>query len=143
MGFSFTDNDIKAISEILGAEADKLDDSFSWKLKNEETGQSLVLSLYNGVDLGRNINGPLISIQTKQGYYELHDCMSYVIFEPDEVIFINANDDLVSCLIVGRGSTCSLYSNISRDILSADFASLDPAVLLSAMQLSLTETALP
>jgi hypothetical protein len=36
-----------------------------------------------------------------------------------------------------------MYANISRDVLGADFAELDPAVLLSAMQLSLTESILP
>jgi hypothetical protein len=66
-----------------------------------------------------------------------------MIFEPDEVIFIQATSDKVSSLIIGKNCSCSMYANISRDVLGADFAELDPAVLLSAMQLSLTESILP
>jgi hypothetical protein len=63
-----------------------------------------------------------------------------MIFEPEEVIFINQKDDLLSSLIIGKNCTCSLFSNINRHILNADFNTLDPSVLLAAMQLSLTES---
>jgi hypothetical protein len=101
------------------------------------------LTIYNNVELGKNKKGTLLSVQTHHGYYELHDCQSFLVFEPDEVIFINANDTFVSSLIIGGRCTCSMYTNISRDILNSDFSKLDPAVLLSAMQLSLTESILP
>jgi hypothetical protein len=58
------------------------------------------------------------------------------------VIFLQNTESKVSSLIIGKNSSCSLFSNISRDILGADFSELDPAVLLSAMQLSLTEGSL-
>lgn len=143
MEFSFSDDNIKQISEILGHNADKIGNSWSWQLTNSDSGQQLVVTLSNDVSLGKGRNGALVSVQSHHGYYELHECMGFVIFEPDEVIFVNCNGGLVSSLIVGKGSTCSCYSNVSRDILSADFSSLDPAVLLSAMQLSLTESILP
>ncbi len=143
MKFKFTINDIKNITATLGVDHKDMGDAWSWKLANEETGQQLVVTITNDVNLGKDRQGALISVQTHHGYYELHDCLGYLVFEPDEVIFLSAKDELISCMIIGKQCTCSMYSNISRDILSADFGSLDPAVLLSAMQLSLTEDKLP
>ena len=139
----FKDDDIKKITDTLGVDHKDTGNAWSWKLANEETGQQLVVTITNDVNLGKDRQGSLISVQTHHGYYELHDCLGYIVFDPDEIIFVNAKDDLISCMIIGRQCTCSMYSNISRDILSADFGSLDPAVLLSAMQLSLAEDKLP
>ncbi len=143
MSYRFTEEEIKTISGVLEAESKKFDGGWSWMLHNTESGQSLVISIYNDVNLGNNASGALISVQTQHGYFELHDVSAFLVFEPDEVIFVQADDKRVSSLIIGKLCTCSMYTNINRDILSADFASLDPAVLLSAMQLSLTEVVLP
>jgi hypothetical protein len=65
-----------------------------------------------------------------------------MFFEPDEIIFIAHDNEFMSSLIIGKQCTCSLYSNISVKILKSDFADLHPAVLLSAMQLSIAESSL-
>lgn len=143
MSYRFSEKDIEKISGIFGTEPDKTDEAWSWRLSNKNTGQSLVFNIHNDVDLGGGRSGGLLSAQTHHGYYELHECHGFVVFEPDEVIFVHYREGLVSSMIIGRQCTCSTYSNISRDILNADFAKLDPAVLLSAMQLSLTESILP
>ena len=143
MGFQFSDKDIENISEILGAKPEYIENAWAWRLLNKETKQSLVFTLYNNVMLGKEYKGPLVSVQTHHGYYELHDCTGFLVFEPDEIIFVQAKDDSVSSLIIGKQCSCSMYTNIRREILNADFSTLDPAVLLSAMQLSLTETVLP
>lgn len=143
MSFKFGESDINLISGVLSAKPDDFGGSWAWHLKTEETKHALVLTVSNDVNLGDGAVGPLISVQTHYGYYELHNCIGYVIFEPDEIIFVHADATIISGLIVGKQCTCSTYSNISRQILSADFTSLDPAVLLSAMQLSLTEGILP
>jgi hypothetical protein len=143
MSFSFTDEDIKAISGVLGQKAKDLENAWSWRLQNKGNNQPIAVSIHNEVGLGQDRQGSLVSVQTQHGYYEMHDVAAFLTFEPDEIIFINANGAFVSSLIIGKLGTCSMYSNISRDILSADFANLDPVVLLSAMQLSLTEGILP
>jgi hypothetical protein len=142
MGFSFGKEDIEKISGILKSEPQVFESAWSWKLENKPAGQSLVFTLYNDVELGSD-RGSLVSVQTLHGYFELHGCTGYLVFEPDEIIFVQASKDKLASLIVGKECTCSMFSNISRSILSADFTALDPAVLLSAMQLSLTETLLP
>jgi len=142
MSYSFTKEDIENISEIFGKTSKEFDNSWSWRIDNKDTNQSLVISIHNQVKLGKASEGSLISVQTQHGYFELHDCTAYVVFEPEEIIFVHADDEKVSSMIVGNHSTCSMYTNISRGILNSDFTSLDPAVLLSAMQLSLTESVL-
>lgn len=140
MSFFFNKQDIKKIEEVLEAQAQEVEDSFSWRLTNPKTQQTLSFTIFNKVKLGADLLVTLISVQTNHGYFELHNCTNYMIFEPEEVIFINQKDDLLSSLIIGKNCTCSLFSNINRHILNADFNTLDPSVLLAAMQLSLTES---
>lgn len=142
MGHLFTDSDINSISKALHTEPDVLEGSWTWLLKNKQNNLTLVLTLYSQAKLGDDAIGALVSIQTQQGYYELHDITHYLVFEPDEVIFVQSSGEYMSCIIVGGESVCSLFSNIRREILNTDFSTLDPAVLMSAMQLSLTEKSL-
>ena len=142
MGYSFSKEDIAKISEVFGSKSKEFGNSWSWRIDNKSTNQSLVITIYNNINLSRESEGSMISVQTQHGYFEMHDCKGYVVFEPDEIIFVQANTTNVSSLIVGKHSTCSMYNNISRDVLTSDFTTLDPTVLLSAMQLSLTETIL-
>jgi hypothetical protein len=139
MSYTFTENDIKKVNELLDCQPLATGNSWSWNISNEKNKQSLVLTINNNVQLGDEDTGSLISVQTLYGYYELHNCKGFLIFEPGEVIFINESGGLVSSLIIGKECTCSMYSDIRREILTADYATLDPVVLLSAMQLSLAE----
>ena len=142
MSYYFTKDDIGTISKVLGGELREYDNSWSFKLNNPETSQTLVLSIHNNIQLNKNNSGSLISVQTQHGYFEMHGCMAYMVFEPDEVIFVFYNEETLSSLIIGKQCSYSMFGNISRDILNADFSELDPAVLMAAMQLSLTESIL-
>ncbi|MFA6569743.1 MAG: hypothetical protein WCT77_00700 [Bacteroidota bacterium] len=142
MSYTFTKEDIKAISNILECEPQEFESSWSWHIENEKAVQPLFLSVHNNVKLSNQSTGPLISVQTRYGYFELHDCSSYLLFEPDEVIFVQSCNNKVSSMIVGKSGNCSLYSNIDKNNLNTDFSGLDPVVLLSAMQLSLAESVL-
>lgn len=139
MGFTFKKEDIDKISKILDCRCEEFPDAWSWSLKNQDTKQAVIFTIYNRVKTGRDKESNLVAVQTQHGYFELHSCTAFILFEPDEVIFINSEISKVSCLIIGKQATCSLYSNIDREILSTDFTSLDSAVLMSAMQLSLVE----
>lgn len=138
MGLTFTEDEIKKICDILGQESKAFENAWSWKIIDKETQKPLVITLHNNVEIDGG-QGSIISAQTQHGYYELHNITHHMFFEPDEIIFINANQTHLSCMIVGRKASCSVFSNISREILNADFAELNPALLLSAMQLSITE----
>lgn len=142
MMFRFTYSDISSIERILGEVFSAQENSWTWKLKSQETKQTLIFTIYNDAKLNSNNAGVLISIQTQYGYFELHDCNAFLVFEPDEIIFINSQENKMSSLVIGKSATCSLFSNIDKSILNSDFSSLDPAVLLAAMQLSITESIL-
>ncbi len=143
MEFRFKKEDIELVSKVFGGQLQEHENSWTWQLNNAEAMQSLFISVYNDIQLGKEVKGAMVSVQTLHGYFELHNCIGYVIFEPDEVIFVQSAGETVSCMIVGRQCTCSMFTNIRKEILKSDFNTLDPAVLLSAMQLSLTESILP
>jgi len=138
----FNNDDIEKISLILGVEPKAYESAWTWTLVNEDYSKPLVFTIYAGIDLGVNTNGSMVSAQTMHGYYELHDIKSFMFFEPDEIIFVTHDNEFLSSLIIGKQCTCSLYSNISVKILKSDFADLHPAVLLSAMQLSIAESSM-
>ncbi len=143
MNKKFTKTDIDAISNILGMPYQKMDSSWAWKLINSETKQTLVFSIFNDVNLSDEHNAiSIISVQNNQGYFELHNCTDYLLFEPDEVIFINANTNNISSLTIGKAATVSMFSNINRELLKKDLTELEAPLLLSAMQLSLADTML-
>jgi hypothetical protein len=141
MGFNFTSDDISNISNILNSEHKGSNNTWTWTLKNEETKQSVVFTIYNRTKLSPDSDedGVLVSVQTKHGYFELHGLTGFLLFEPDEVIFVRSLEDKVSCLVIGSNSSCSLFSDINRSILNSNITELDPAILLAAMQLSLAE----
>ncbi len=143
MAFSFSSEDIRRITETLGGEPQASGDETSVRLTNPASRQSLTVSIHNDVELGKDHRGALVVAQTQHGYFELHDCTGFMVFEPDEVIFISTNGEYISSIVVGRQCTCSMFVNIRREILTTDFTRLDPRVLMSAMQLSLTEEILP
>ncbi len=143
MSFKFDKSDIEKISRVLDSQPEELQNAWTWNLRNPITNDSLVFTIYNNVKVSNDKNGTLISVQTHHGYFELHDSTGYIVFDPDEIIFVQATEKLVSSLIIGKQATCSMYANIDRNILITDFAELDPPVLLSAMQLSLAEGLLP
>ena len=143
MSFKFLDKEIKEIVDLLEQEPKQIDDTtFIWEIINPSARQSLTLTIYNDVDLAGD-NGVLISVQTLYGVFELHNCINYLRFEPDELIFVATNDNKLNVMTVGKNCSLSLYSNINRELLERDFSELDSATLLSAMQASLVEDILP
>ncbi len=141
MSNTFTNNDIEKISEILGQAPENEADFYLWNISTGGSDNNLVVSLHNKVSFGESF-GAIVSIQTTHGYYELHDVLQFLVFEPDEVIFYNDSGKTVSCLVVSKSGACSLYSNISKSLLREDMSLLDPACLLAAMQLSILESKL-
>ncbi|HRP02863.1 MAG TPA: hypothetical protein PLE30_09480 [Candidatus Kapabacteria bacterium] len=142
MAFKFIDNDISTISNILNQQAKSFADSWSWHINDPDGQKPLIISLYNIIDSPTNLVNSLISVQSRHGYYELHNIKYFLAFEPDEVIFISESEEFISCLIIGKNSTCSLFSNIKKELLKMNFADLHPATLMAAMQISITESIL-
>ncbi|MGB9771797.1 MAG: hypothetical protein ACPLX7_07455 [Candidatus Kapaibacteriota bacterium] len=114
----------------------------TWKLFDPETRNFLFLSVYTNIDFNGTKN-TLVSVQTNFGYFELHNFNSVYFLEPNEIAFIQFDSEIINCLVVGKNCTCSLFSNIDRKLVRSKIAELDPAFLLSALQLALLEEILP
>jgi hypothetical protein len=143
MELIFTKKEIDTFSLILGKKPDEYPGTYIWHTVAIDAVSEAKKSLYFSLHLPTKENGlelPIASVQTLHGYYELHNIVKYMTFEPDEIIFIAENDDKLSSLIVGSQGTCSLYSNISKNLLNADFSTLSAPNFLAATQLSILDT---
>lgn len=139
MEFYFTDTDIEIIAKTLDVEIKKNDESFSWQMSNKATGQSLFVSIYNHSQISNDRKGVLVSVQSTHGYFELHDCSAYLDFENSEIIFIHSTNDKLTTLVIGKNCSCNMYANISKHLFEQDISELDNSMIMSFMQLSITE----
>ena len=80
--------DIDAMASLLDIVPVKQDSAWIWQMSNETSGQSQTVIIHESVDFGDGESGYLISVQTRHGYFELHGCTHFLLFEPDEVIFL-------------------------------------------------------
>jgi hypothetical protein len=138
----FSQHDIDAMARLLDIVPERQDSAWIWQMSNEQSGQSQTVILHESVDFGEDETGYLISVQTLHGYFELHGCTHFMLFEPDEVIFFRVDTQTVSSLVIGKHCTCSMFAPIKRELLRMDPEQLDPAVLMSAMQMSIAESIL-
>ena len=134
-----THQDMQAITQTLG-EATVADNVWSWNIRDVASTRVLALSVHTDADLGDGSRGTIVSAHTHQGYLELHGVTAYLCIEPDEVMFISRRGDTFSSLVVGTSCTCSLFSSVRADLVTQDLASLHPASLMAAMQLSIAES---
>jgi len=128
------------IKKTLGSDYSEFEGGFVWNLRNEKTKQQVVLTIYSSAGVSIDSQDVLVSVQTTHGYFELHSPDTFMSIEPDEIIFLKSQDEKLTSMTIGGSATCSMFSNISRSIIDTDFSELDPAVLLAAMQLSLTDS---
>ena len=133
---NFHKEDIEKISNFYGINYENYENSYTWKISNQRQTNQIFLTIAN-IDDGVAHLGNIVSVQTPQGFFELHNCNNFMTFPPDEIFFISENEGKLSCLIVGRNSTCSLFSNIDLSIFEQDIIDLPQPILLSAMQLSI------
>lgn len=137
---TFSAAHIAAIATVIGPPAESTDTSWFWNIQNKEQNRAMAVSV-NTVH-GQAPSQTIISVQTHQGYVELHAVTGFVLIEPDEVMFIAKHADRFSGMVIGRSCTCSQFANVDSSLLRADFSELDPSLLMAAMQMSLAESEL-
>jgi hypothetical protein len=125
---------IETIASTLGARIERSGTDTVLYIGRDQASPAIVLTV-----TFLNDGNAVLSAQTIHGYFELHNVDQFVLVEPDEVIFVAEEGGRISGLVVGREATCSLFANVDRSTLSADFTTLEPALLLAAMQLGLVE----
>ena len=125
---------IEGLAKLLDAELVTSDSDYVLRIGGGESGPAIVLS----ISFLQN-SSVTLSAQTSYGYFELHTVSRMVPVEPDEVIFVAEDGQKVSGLVVSKQGACSLFANVERSLLSADLSTVEPSLLLAAMQLGLTE----
>lgn len=139
----FTEKDIKVIAKTLGVDPKFKGNNYRFEIVNIERNTKISVEIYPDIPIGKRI-GNLVTVYAPSSHLQLHFCTGYVVSEMlGEVTFIGESGGKLSGLIIEREGGCSLYSNVDRDILSGDFTTLGPEVMLSGVALSLAEDILP
>lgn len=139
----FTQKDIDKIAKVLAVEPKFKGNNFRFELLNSEKQVRISLEIYPDIPIGSK-KGNLISVYTPCSHIQLHFCTGYVVSEMlGEITFIGESGGKLSGLIIEREGGCSSYTNVDRDILSGDFTTLGPEIMLSGVALSLAEDILP
>lgn len=139
----FDKQDIEKISKALGVEAKFKGNNYRFEIFNSENNNKVSLEIYPDIQIGER-EGNLISVYAQCAHMQLHFCNGYVVSDMlGEVTFIGESAGKLSGLIVEKEAGCSLYTNVDRDILSGDFTTLGPEIMLSGVALSLAEDILP
>ncbi|MGB2869665.1 MAG: hypothetical protein WBD36_14510 [Bacteroidota bacterium] len=143
MAFAFTEKDVRKIGLVLAAHPKHLGSNYRFEIPSKNQTRKLALEIYSNIDIGKR-KGNLVSVYTPNAHLQLHFCTGYVVSKMlGEVTFVGESDGKLSGLTVEREGGCSIYANVDREILSGDFTTLGPEVMLSGIALSLTETVLP
>ena len=139
MSFAFTEDHIRQISRILGAEARHYGNHYRIEITGASPERRVALEIYPAIAMGE-VEGSLVSVFTPNANLQMQHCSGMVVSElMGEVTFFAESGGKVSGLIIEKEGACSLYSNVDRGMLSGDFTTLGPEVMLSGIALSLTE----
>lgn len=143
MEFAFTEKDVRKLERILGVPAKRRGNNYRFEIVNKSAQRKLALEIYPDLVIGKR-HGVLISVYTSTSHLQLHFCTGYVVSKLlGEITFVGESEGKLSGLTVEREGGCSLYANVDRAILSGDFTTLGPEVMLAGIALSLTESVLP
>ncbi|MEX2116372.1 MAG: hypothetical protein WEB37_05760 [Bacteroidota bacterium] len=143
MNLQFKDEDVARIETVLGVGAKRMGTVIRFELQKEDQNRKLALEIYQDIAIGKK-RGTLVSVYTPTAHLQLHFCTGFVVSEMlGELTFVGEEGGKISGLTVEREGGCSLYANVDREILSGDFTTLGPEVMMSGIALSLTEQVLP
>lgn len=143
MEFNFTEKDVRKLAEVLGVESKRMGNNYRFEIVNKSAQRKLALEIYPNIVIGKR-RGTLVSVYTPTAHLQLHFCTGYVVSKLlGEITFVGESDGKLSGLTIEREGGCSLYANVDRAMLSGDFTTLGPEVMLSGIALSLTESILP
>lgn len=143
MEFDITQKDIRKLEQVLEVPSKRRGNNYRFEIVNRSAQRKLALEIYPNIVIG-NRRGTLISVYTSTAHLQLHFCTGYVVSKLlGEITFVGESEGKLSGLTIEREGGCSLYANVDRAILSGDFTTLGPEVMLSGIALSLTESVLP
>jgi len=138
---NFTGENVDEIANVLEVHPKALgDDIYRFELVNEEESRKLALEIHLGLDID-NKKMNMVSVYSGATFMQLHNCTAFVASKMlKQVTFFGKQQGITSGLIVEVGAGCSLYANVSDEILTGDFTKLPEDLMMCGVALSLTET---
>ncbi len=145
MSFSFSDEEIKRIADVLGVSPKRDEKIVRFDISDEETGRKILLEILTDLDMPEHLAqgqpNNLVSVITANSYLQIQGCTGVVpSAELGEIFFVARQPGRMSCLVVEREASSSLYAHVDERLLSADFEKLHPEMMMSSLALSMTET---
>lgn len=130
----FEKSDLKELESLFGVKLTKSGNVSSLNLVNKAKASKI------SVDVIKDRTSVLISVYTENAHLQLQNCSYFIISEMlTEAIFVSETENTISGLIISKSGDCSLYSNVEKSLLKADYSKLESEKLISAIALSLTE----
>jgi len=139
MSYKFTDKAFQEIEQVLEAKFAKRGNQYRAVLLNSEQGRKLSIEIFPDLQIGSQ-KGNLISVYTPSSHLQLHYCTGYVASDMlGEVTFFTEHEGRLSGIVIEKQAACSSFTNVDASVLSGDFETLAPEVMLSGIALSLVE----
>lgn len=115
--------------------------SYSLQLINDKDNSKIHVEVIPEIEEGDE-GSYLISVYTNNCHLQLQSCNRFIVSKMlEEVIFVSETEQNISGLIISKQGDCALYSNVDKKLLNSDFDNLNSEKLLSAVALSITESA--
>ncbi len=137
----FTEENIQTIGKVLDTKPKKFgEDVYRLELTNKEDGRKLALEIHLGVEVeGENMS--MVSVYASNTFLQLHNCTAFIASDLlKQVTFFRKARGMTSGLIIEQGAGCSLYANVSDNVLKGDFTELPEDLMMCGVALSLTES---
>ena len=130
-----SEEEIGKIEELFGNSFTSEPGIRSLKLENPRTGSKISMDIFND-----NEGNCLVSVYTSNAHLQLQNCTRAIISTMlEEVIFVSETGEHISGMIISKNGDCSMYANVNRSLLNADFTELTSEKLLAAVALSVAE----
>ncbi|MBN1634461.1 MAG: hypothetical protein JW917_09870 [Ignavibacteria bacterium] len=134
--YGFNEKSFNDFENLFNVKPANSGNSFSFNVTNKQKKTEISIEI-----ITESEDNALISVYTENAHLQLQNANYFLISEMlSEVIFISETGDKISGLIISSQGDCSLYSNVSKNILKGDFANLSSEKLIAAVALSLAES---
>jgi len=136
----FSIENMDTVVEVLGAKIKKVGNMVRLEIEATGGASKVAVEFYFNLDV-RGIPMNVVSVYSHNSFLQLHNCNGFIASEIlNQVTFFGRSSDTITGLIIDREASCTLYSNVSEELLKGDFTSLPTEVMMCSIALSLTDT---
>ncbi len=134
----FSIDNIDSVVQVLGARLKRVGNMVRLEIEGS-SGSKVAAEFYFDLNVrGQAMN--VLSVYSHNSFLQLHNCNGFIASEMlNQVTFFGRSNDTISGLIIDKEASCSLYSNVSEQLLQGDFTTLPTEVMMCSIALSLAD----